>query len=127
MCKDIISFQEHFEFQCCDQHKNIGRTQKVFFFLLLLNTKLIISCKNVIYPFMDNAVIRRLCNLLLRSYFLSSLDLCSFICKMKEVEDNFRAFVRILDLAAGLISLSLCTPICLPPTGDPPLINVPLP
>lgn len=63
---------------------------------------------------MDNTVIRRLCNLLLRSYFLSSLDLCSFICKMKELEDNFRAFVRIQELAAGLISLSLCTPSCLP-------------
>ena len=36
---------------------------------------------------MDNAGIRRLCNLPLRSHFLFSLDLCFFICKIKEVED----------------------------------------
>lgn len=36
---------------------------------------------------MDNAVIRRLCNLFLHFYFLFSLDLCSFICKIKEEED----------------------------------------
>lgn len=73
-------------FQCYDQHKHIGRTQKVFLFLFT-NTKLIIFYKNAVYPFMDNAVTRRLFNLLLQSYFLFSPDLCSFICKMKALED----------------------------------------
>lgn len=50
-------------FPCCDQHKNMGRTQTNFF--LLTNTKFIVFYKNAINPVMDNAVIRRLCNLFL--------------------------------------------------------------
>lgn len=129
MCKDVISFLgiSNSSFPCGEQHKHIRRTQKGFFFLFT-NAKLIIFSKNVIYPFMDNTVIRRLCNLLLQSYFLFSLDLCSFICKMKEGEDTVPGLCQDAGVSRRRNQpFSLSTPFCLPPQMTPPPIKVPLP
>lgn len=77
---------------------------------------------------MDNAVIMRLCNLLLQSDFLFSPDHCSFICKMREVEDTIQGPCQDSGVCRRLSPpSSLSIPFCLPSEVTPTPSKVLLP